>query len=240
MTLPAEFRRIAHDEIGSTNSEALSLAEAGAAEFTLVTARRQTAGRGRGGRAWTSPDGNLFASVILRPDRPVSVVSQLSFVTALAVGDLLDGLGVQGRIAFKWPNDVQVDGAKVSGILLEGGAGHLVAGIGINLAHYPSDTPYPATSVAEKRGRSDIEEAVGLLAAALLRRYRQWLADGFMPVRAAWLARAHGLGSEVTVRLHGGQADRGIFSALDETGALVLTRDGVSRKISAGDVFFAA
>jgi len=240
MTLPAEFSRIAHDEIGSTNAEALSLAETGAEEFTLVTARRQSAGRGRGGRAWTSPPGNLYMSVVLRPDRPMSVVSQLSFVAALAVGDLLDGLAVGGRVAFKWPNDVQVDGAKISGILLEAGQGHLVAGIGVNLAHFPPDTPYPATSVADKGGRFDVEEALGLLGGALLSRYRQWLAEGFLPVRAAWLARAHGLGTEVSVRLHGGQADRGIFSALDETGALILTRDGASRKITAGDVFFAA
>lgn len=239
MTLPPGFHRVAHEEIGSTNQEALRLAEAGAPEFTYVTARRQTAGRGRRGRAWTSPDGNLFASIVLRPDRPPATVSQLSFVCALAVGDLLDRLGVTG-IGFKWPNDVLVDGAKISGILLEGGQGHLVGGIGVNLAHFPADTPYPATSVAAKGGRTDLEEATSGLAAAFSERYCLWLTQGFGPVREAWLARAVGLGSEIRVTLHEGKVDTGIFSALDETGALVLTRSGTSRKITAGEIFFAA
>ena len=152
MTLPGAFRRVAHDEVGSTNAEALRLAEAGAPEFTLVTTRWQTAGRGRRGKTWVSPEGNLYASIVLRPDRPPAVLSQLSFVVALAAGDLLDRLGVQCRIAFKWPNDVLVEGAKISGILLEGGQGHLVAGIGVNLAHHPADTPYP-TEVAVPTSR---------------------------------------------------------------------------------------
>lgn len=240
MILPGAFCRVAHDEVGSTNAEALRLAEAGAHEFTLVTARRQTAGRGRRGRSWVSPEGNLFASIVLRPDRPPSVVSQLSFVAALAVGDLLDRLGVQGDIAFKWPNDVLVDGAKISGILLEGGVGHLVAGIGVNLAHHPADAPYPTTSVLAKGGRAGVEEATVTLATAFLAWYRRWLDDGFAPVRDAWLARAAGLGREIRVALHEGKVDTGIFSALDESGALVLTRAGTSRKITAGEIFFAA
>src|SRR4029079_16934393 len=103
-----------YEEVGSTNGEALKLAEAGTPEFTLVTARRQTAGRGRRGRSWVSPDGNLFASIVLRPDRAPAVISQLSFAAALAVGDVLDGLGVRNGVAFKWPNDVLVGGAKIS------------------------------------------------------------------------------------------------------------------------------
>ncbi len=240
MTLPGAFRRVAHDEVGSTNAEALCLAEAGAPELTLVTARRQTAGRGRRGRNWISPDGNLLASIVLRPDRPPAVISQLSFVAALAVGDLLDRLGVQGRIAFKWPNDVLVDGAKISGILLEGGQGHLVAGIGINLAHHPADTPYPTTSVAARCGCADVEEAVAALASTFLSWYRRWLDEGFAPVREAWLARAAGLGREIRVTLHEGEVDTGVFSALDESGALVLSHAGTSRKITAGEIFFAA
>lgn len=240
MTLPGAFRRVAHDEVGSTNAEALRLAEAGAPEFTLVTTRRQTAGRGRRGKSWVSPEGNLYASIVLRPDRPPAVLSQLSFVVALAAGDLLDRLGVQGRVAFKWPNDVLVEGAKISGILLEGGQGHLVAGIGVNLAHHPADTPYPTTSVAAHGGRADVEEATAALADAFLGWYRRWLDEGFAPVREAWLARAAGLGREIRVTLHEGKVDTGVFSALDESGALVLTHAGTSRKITAGEIFFAA
>lgn len=240
MMLPAAVRRVAHEELGSTNAEALRLAEGGAADLTLVTARRQTAGRGRRGRVWTSPAGNLFASFVLRPERPTAILSQLSFVAALAVGDLLDRLGVDGRVGFKWPNDVLIDGAKAAGILLEGGQGHLVAGIGVNLAHHPDDTPYPATSVAAKGGAAEVEAAVSGLASAFVTRYRAWLADGFGPVREAWLARAVGLGREVRVTVAEGRVDSGVFSALDESGALVLTAAGESRRITAGEVFFAA
>ena len=240
MTLPGAFRRVAHDEVGSTNAEALRLAEAGAPEFTLVTTRRQTAGRGRRGKSWVSPEGNLYASIVLRPDRPPAVLSQLSFVVALAVGELLDRLGIKGQIAFKWPNDVLVEGAKISGILLEGGQGHLVAGIGVNLAHHPADTPYPTTSVAAQCGRADVEEATAVLGDAFLGWYRRWLVEGFAPVRETWLARAAGLGREIRVTLHEGKVDTGVFSALDESGALVLTHASTSRKITAGEIFFAA
>lgn len=240
MTLPAVFRRVAYEEVGSTNAEALRLAEAGAPEFTYVTTRRQSAGRGRRGKSWVSPEGNLYATIVLRPDRPASVISQLSFVAALAVGDLVDRLGVRGTVGFKWPNDVLVDGAKICGILLEGGQGHLVAGIGVNVASFPPDTPYGATSVAAKGGRADLEEATDGLAAAFLDRYRLWLDQGFAPVRAAWLERAIGLGREIKVTFREGDTDTGIFSALDESGAIVLTRNGASRKITAGEVFFAA
>jgi len=240
MTLPPGFRRVALEEVGSTNTEALRLAEEGAPEFTLVTARRQSAGRGRRGKTFDSPAGNLFASIVLRPNRPYAVVSQLSFVAAIAVGDLLDRLEIRGTVGFKWPNDVQVDGAKISGILLEGGVGHLVAGIGVNLAHHPPGMPYPTTSVLAKGGKTDIDEATAILAEAFLERYRRWLADGFEPIREAWLARAMGLGREVRVTVREGRTDTGIFSALDETGALVLTQNGTTRKITAGEIFFAA
>lgn len=240
MMLPVGFHRVACEEVGSTNAEALRLAEAGTPELTLVTARRQTAGRGRRGKTWASADGNLFVSIVLRPDRPSAVVSQLSFVAALAVGDLLDRLGLRGTIGFKWPNDVLVDSAKISGILLEGGPGYVVAGIGLNLAHHPDDTPYPATSIADKGGMIGIEDATVGLATAFLGWYRRWLEDGFGPVRKAWLARAVGLGREIRVTVHEGKVDAGVFSALDDTGALVLTQAGSSRKITAGEIFFAA
>ncbi len=240
MTLPAVFRRVAYEEVGSTNAEALRLAEAGAPEFTYVTTRRQSAGRGRRGKSWISPEGNLYATIVLRPDRPPAVISQLSFVAALAVGDLLDRLGVAGSIGFKWPNDVLVAGSKISGILLEGGQGHLVAGIGVNIAHFPPDTPYGATSVAAEGGRADLDAATDGLAVAFLERYRAWLEEGFRPVREAWLARAIGLGREIRVTFREGDTDSGVFSALDESGALVLTRGGASRKITAGEIFFSA
>jgi len=85
-----------------------------------------------------------------------------------------------------------------------------------------------------------LEEATAGLAIAFLERYRVWLGGGFAPVRDAWLARAIGLGREIKVTLHEGKTDTGIFSALDDTGALVLTQGSAARKITAGEIFFAA
>ena len=140
--LPQGYALIALDEAGSTNDEAKARAAAGAPDGTVVWARQQRAGRGRRGRDWVSPPGNLYVSVILRPACEARHVAQLSFVAALAVLDLVDG-PLPGRARCKWPNDILVDGAKVAGILLEsalepgGRVDWVVLGIGVNLASHP-------------------------------------------------------------------------------------------------------
>ena len=140
--LPQGYALIALDEAGSTNDEAKDRAVAGAPEGTVIWARQQRAGRGRRGRAWVSPPGNLYLSVILRPACEARSVAQLSFVAALAVLDLVDG-PLPGRACCKWPNDILVDGGKVAGILLEsalraeGRVDWVVLGIGVNLASHP-------------------------------------------------------------------------------------------------------
>ena len=114
--LPPGYRLLRYDSIGSTNDEAKRLARDGAAEGTLVWALEQTAGRGRRGRAWSSPRGNLYLSLILRPDCPVGSAAQLGFVAALAVGDALRAILPRvERLAYKWPNDVLIDGRKIAG-----------------------------------------------------------------------------------------------------------------------------
>ncbi len=136
------------DSVGSTSDEALRLAREGAPHGTVVTAREQTAGRGRVGRAWASPPGNLYLSVLLRLDLPVARIAELSFVAALAVAETVDAF-VAGRASLKWPNDVLIDGAKVAGILIEQADGVAVIGIGVNVAHCPSGLAYPVTSLMD-------------------------------------------------------------------------------------------
>ena len=236
---------IALEEAGSTNDEARARAAAGAADGTLVWARRQSAGRGRRGRTWVSPAGNLYLSLVLRPSCEARRVAQLSFVAALGVADLVDAR-LPGHARCKWPNDVLVDGAKVAGLLLEsslapgGQVDWVVLGIGVNLASHPGiEEPVPSTSLAAA-GAAPLapEGALPVLLAALARRRQAWEEEGFAAVREAWLARAHGLGGPVTVA-NGDKRLAGTFAGLDEDGALVLAQDGgTALTIPAGDVFF--
>ncbi len=238
------YRVISCDTIGSTNDEAKRLARAGGEEGILVWALEQTAGRGRRGRPWASPPGNLYVSLILRPACPAGQAAQLGFVGALAVGAMLGGLGPAfGILSYKWPNDVLMNGRKIAGILLEsemgrGGAlAFLVVGVGVNLAAAPPDTEFPATSIAAE-GHLPPTPAAALEAFA--RHFEAWTgcwrAEGFAPVRAAWRARAIGLGDPIRVRLETATL-HGRFLDIDEQGALLLEAEGECRRISAGDVF---
>ena len=244
-TLPPGYALIALDEAGSTNDEAKERAAGGAPDGTVVWARVQRAGRGRRGRSWVSPPGNLYLSVLLRPACEARSVAQLSFVAALAVLDLVDG-SLPGRARCKWPNDVLVDGGKVAGVLLESALGPggrvdwVVLGVGVNLASHPGlEGPIPSTSLAEAGGPTLApEEALSPVLAALAQRRQEWETQGFAAVRSTWLARAHGLGGPVTVA-NGGRKLVGTFEGLDEEGALMLAQPGAKPiSISAGDVIF--
>ena len=242
MRVPPGYRLAAFDTVGSTNDEAKRLLRAGTPAPVVVWARAQQGGRGRDGRSWSSPSGNVYASLMLRPAGPPLVVAQLGFVTALAIADAL-GARVP-RVEIKWPNDVLVDGRKIAGILLETegvaatGVDGLISGFGINVAHHPHDTRLPATSL---RAAGVPDASVEAVLGDVLRCFERWEAiwsrQGFVPVREAWRARAKGIGSAIQVRLPRETLD-GIFLDIDGRGALVLqTADGV-RTITAGDVFF--
>ncbi|MDB5407041.1 MAG: hypothetical protein JWL84_1953 [Rhodospirillales bacterium] len=241
--LPPEFRLLDYDRLGSSNDEAKDLARGGAGHGTVVWARRQDSGHGRRGRAWASPEGSLAVSFILRPGCRPAVAAQLGFVAALALGDALAPHLPAGSLSCKWPNDLLVDGCKLSGILLESETGPaetlswIVIGIGVNIVDYPRDTAMPATSL-RAAGCEAIDAAtlLGLLARALLSWYGTWLRDGFAPVRGAWLQRAAGLGEAITVRLPH-ETIAGRFAGLDEGGSLILDGPAGTRLVAAGEIF---
>jgi len=245
--LPAGYRLIRLQSIDSTNAEAARHAGDGAQDGTVVWAKRQTAGRGRHGRRWESPEGNLYASLLLHPDGPPAVAAQLTFVAALALGEALDTVLPAGtNLAFKWPNDVLLDGRKIAGILLESSGSRdgrldwLVVGCGVNVRHFPQGVSgYPATSLS---AAGVLEPRVDDLLATFVHAFALWRArwqgEGLGPVRDAWLARAARVGGEITVRLPGDEL-RGRFMGLDASGALLLDLpDGTRRTVTAGDVFF--
>lgn len=246
-SLPAGYRLAAFESLDSTNEQARRIAGDGALDGTVIWAKSQTAGRGRQGRQWQSPQGNLYCSILLRPQMAAGEAAQYSFVSVLALGHALEGLLPDGvAMQYKWPNDLLLDGRKAAGILLEssgaadGRMDWLVVGAGLNVEEFPADTGgYAATSL----------RAVGVRPVALaelLARFiegfahwrTRWQNEGLTVVREAWLARAARLGEEIAVRLPGGQL-AGRFEGLDDSGALLLGMgDGTRRAITAGDVFF--
>jgi BirA family biotin operon repressor/biotin-[acetyl-CoA-carboxylase] ligase len=247
--LPPAYRLVALDRVDSSNDEAKRLAEAGAEDGTLVWVREQLKGRGRLGRPWASPPGNLYLSLVLRPDCTAAEAAQLGFVAALGIGD---GVGSVAppmiEVRYKWPNDVLFNGRKGAGILLEsrmspaGGLEWLVLGLGINVASFPEDTDFPATSLRFEGAPPDLDEVDLLEAFArhFLAWVNRWLEDGFGPIRETWLHHAQGLGESIEVRLPG-ETLRGTFRDLDEGGALRLERpDGQVLSIAAGDIHFGA
>ena len=246
--LPPAYRLVALDSVDSTNDEAIRLAERGAEDGTLVWARAQTQGRGRQGRGFVSPPGNLYLSLVLRPECDIAAAAQLSFVAALAVGDGIGSIAPPMlEITYKWPNDVLLNGRKVSGILLEsragpaGGIDWLVLGVGVNVSSHPKDTAFPATSLHFEGTPAAVAETDLLQAFSrhFLSWANRWLDDGFAPVRQAWLSHAHARGETIQVRLPN-ETLSGTFADLDESGVLLLDVPGAGRRrITAGDVYFA-
>ncbi len=242
---PSGYGRLVLDEVQSTMEEA---ARVGATleRPEWILARRQTGGRGRRGRAWTDPEGNFAATLVMRPEEGAAQVALRSFVAALALYDALaSAVGRAGGLSLKWPNDVLLNGGKLAGILLEssgqgGRIGHLAIGIGVNLRHVPDAVEpgalRPVSLVGETGLGIDPEEFLDLLAPAYAGWEARFRADGFAPIRAAWLARAARLGEEIVART-AREEWRGVFETVDERGNLVLSTANGRRAIAAAEVF---
>lgn len=256
----AGYSLLAHETVGSTNAEALGAARRGVAGPLWIAARHQSAGKGRRGRAWHTPEGNLAASLLLTADLPRPRAATLGFVAGLALNRAVsqvapgvavrvgvDGLdGQRSRLTLKWPNDVLADGAKLAGILLEiedlgEGRVAVVTGLGVNVAAAPEGVPYPATSLHDLGAEVSAETLFAALSDAWIEFYALWDgAAGIGEIRRLWLAQAAGIGAPVAVRLGEGIL-RGRFETLDEEGRLiVMSEDGVRTAVAAGEVHFGA
>lgn len=223
-------------ETGSTNADMLALAAAGAAEGSWLLAGRQTAGKGRQGRAWESPVGNFYGSTLvrLRPTDPPAPT--LALVTVVALEEAVRVFLPTGA-TIKWPNDLLIDGAKLSGVLLERAGDAVVVGIGVNLAHHPDLPDRPATSLAAHGAMVDAATFADVLAESFARWLSRWRGEGLEPVRQRWLDRAHPTGTALTARLPDGTSTDGLFEGLSAEGALMLRTQAGVELIHAGDVF---
>ena len=225
-----------HAALPSTSALLAQRAEAGVAEGLAILAREQTAGRGRSGRAWASPPGNLYLSVLLRPEGPAREAPQWSLLAGVALAEAAGAVVAEpAALRLKWPNDLLLRGAKCAGILAEsaltpaGGIAWLTLGIGVNLAHAPA---LPDRPTAVLGGGPPAE-----FAARLLGRLHHWRgvqrAAGFAAVRDAWMYFGPAPAEPITVR---GLAGPGLFAGLAGDGSLLLDIDGSRRAIPAGEI----
>ncbi len=265
-----DLRHVA--ETGSTNADVMALAQQGAAEGLWLRADRQTAGRGRQGRAWESPPGNLYASTLLRLCDGDPQAATLALVAAVALDETVRVFAPHlacvlprrresrvtednashpgfpparehnasggGTLSIKWPNDLLIDGAKLTGILLERSGYAVVIGIGVNLAHHPETLDRPATSLAAHGITVEPAQFLESLAEIFAHWLARWRSEGLAPVRTRWIERAHPMGTALSARTGDGAVVEGLFDGLDDNGALILRLAGGGRHVMhAGDVF---
>jgi len=227
-------------ETGSTSADlAARLAQGrGVAEGHWLVADRQSAGRGRQGRAWFDGTGNFMGStiVIARPGDPP--LPTLALVAGLALADAVGThLPPPARAMLKWPNDVMVGAAKLAGILLERVAGAVVVGVGVNLAAAPEIEGRETVALAHFGPAPDRDMFAEALAAAFAEELVRWRNYGVGPLIARWLAAAHPSGTPLAVGEPGEVPLEGTFAGLDADGALLLQlADGTTRTIRAGEV----
>jgi BirA family biotin operon repressor/biotin-[acetyl-CoA-carboxylase] ligase len=238
--VPDGCRLIAHKSIGSTNAEARRLAADGAPDRTVVWGGEQTAGRGRHGRDWSSPPGNLYISIVLRPDCAVAQAPQIGFVVGVAMADAIRALS-DIPVELKWPNDLLVSGKKVSGLLLEsagdnnGGLAWVIAGIGVNIEFHPQSLE-TAGNLREFGATFSVEDLIEAFLLRLFAGLDVWAREGFAVIRDQWNQLALPFGTEVSVKL----PDRvigGFFEGIDAAGNMALRHAGQLVHVAAGDVF---
>jgi BirA family biotin operon repressor/biotin-[acetyl-CoA-carboxylase] ligase len=245
LAVDAGVRVAALATVGSTNSEARSRAQRGERGPLWITAATQTAGRGRMDRSWVSPQGNLYASLLLSDPSSFERAPELAFVAALALRDAVaaESPWLAPQLTFKWPNDLLLAGEKCAGVLIEGDidankTAVVVIGIGVNCANHPADTAFPATDLHAHGAELTPQQLFRQLSVTMCLRLRQWnRGQNFPAILGDWRAAASGIGEEITVR-NGGGEKRGRFAGLDQSGRLMLGLPGGGvEKIAAGDVF---
>lgn len=227
------------EQTGSTNDDARALARAGAPEGALVVAARQTAGRGRLGRTWVSAEGGAYLSAVLRPPIAPADAGPLALVVALGAARGLETLGV--RPALKWPNDLELAGGKLAGVLLEMAAeGDLVdwvvAGVGLNVRK-PQTAQPRAAYLSDELADVRIAVAAAAVLDGIAAAYRSWLAGGFAPMVLEYEARSSLMATVVTVRdALGNVRASGTVTGVDAGGRLLVAGESGVEAVSSGEV----
>ena len=229
------------DTIDSTSEEARRRGVAGDPGRLWIVAEEQSAGRGRRGRSWLSPRGNLYASALLIDPCAPAIAAQLGFVAGVALARAAEDLGAAARL--KWPNDLVCGGAKCAGLLVEGVSLHpngmaCIVGIGVNCDSAPEGAGYPTARLTDGDGRpADRRALFRRLAIRFDEAFGQWGAGAaFEAIRSAWLDHAAGLGERVCIETAGGRRE-GTFEGLDGEGRLLFRGAGGIEAIETADLW---
>ncbi|MEE6206781.1 MAG: biotin--[acetyl-CoA-carboxylase] ligase [Alphaproteobacteria bacterium] len=225
------------DTVGSTNDVAKEYSQTATDNF-VVQADAQTAGRGRRGRNWVSLKGNLFFSVGLKFE--LKNLGILVLISSLSLLQTVKAIKADADVKLKWPNDVLLNGAKVSGMLLEKGAGDfMIIGIGVNIKQSPDSAQmlYKTTSLHAAGIHTDKDEFLKMFLQRFSENLSLWQKNGADFVRLKWLEYAKGLNEEIVVSQENIKS-KGIFTGIDENAALLLNTEQGVTKILVGDVFY--
>lgn len=229
--------------VSSTSGELMRRAREGEAGPLWLVADEQTAGRGRRSREWSSPPGNLYASLLLPDPAPPEAMAELSLALALALHDAVAAAAGPDTppAELKWPNDLMIAGRKCAGILLEGGLDgrqrFAVAGFGVNIVSHPEGTDHPASNLGAEGYRTDRDELFARLSAAVPERLAEWnRGAGLGSIRRQWLGHAYGLGRPMRITTTS-ESYLATVKGLDAKGRLLVTREGAEEAVSAGEVF---
>lgn len=219
---------------------------AGAAGNQWLVADEQVDGKGRRGRFWNSPKGNLYSSLLLIDPAPSDKIAQLSFVLALALRDAVLAVNSGGeltpeQVEVKWPNDLMINGKKCAGLLLEGGAlrqsRFVVIGLGVNVVSHPDKTNHPASNLNELGIPTSVEHFFPYLSDAIAQRLAEWeMGHGFSSIRQDWLSNAYRMGQDMRVNTST-ESFVARLDGVDETGNLIVDHQGRQRTITAGEIF---
>ena len=227
------FEIIHFGTLASTNDTALEYSRCAGGEKKVIWADKQTAGRGRRGRVWQSLDGNLFFSLLL--EFPLKDLGKLVLAASLALAETVKYLQPEADVKLKWPNDLLLNGAKVSGMLLEKGENdYMIVGIGVNVKQSPDakDILYPAISLRAVGIEITAEQFLNLY----IEKFAKTVQLSAHKLREKWLQYALGLGKMIAVRQES-VTEEGVFVGLDDNADLLLQVGAEIRKIYAGDVF---
>jgi BirA family biotin operon repressor/biotin-[acetyl-CoA-carboxylase] ligase len=245
--MPNGVRARFYEECDSTNAVAAQIAKNEPTEKAIwIVAGKQSAGKGRRGRVWTSESGNLYCSLLWKPSLEMADLAPLPFITALAVRDMFLELGVHDYNArCKWPNDVLLSDKKASGILIESSAkaagklDYVVIGIGVNLRHFPNDAAFSATSLFDELAGmiNTPQDAIKVLAQAMYTRLDAFDADNPQAIYREWTSVSWGLGETREIRTANETFNGTPLRLADDGGLEVETEGSGIIKIYAGDVF---